>query len=66
MKELVEFYPRHIEKEDRHFVVPYVEHVSGQEEGSMLKEGWKFDRKLIHEKYQNIVSNAEKPPCRPL
>jgi len=60
MKALVEFYPKHIEKEDRHFFIPCMEYFSQQEKDSMLKEGWEFDRKLIHEKYQNIVSNAEK------
>lgn len=59
MKALVEFYPQHIEKEDRHFFIPCMEYFSEQEKNSMLKEGWEFDRKLIHEKYQYIVSNAE-------
>lgn len=60
MKALVEFYPKHIDKEDKHFFIPCMEYFSAQEKDSMLKEGWEFDRKLIHEKYQNIVSDAEK------
>jgi hemerythrin-like domain-containing protein len=60
MKALVEFYPKHIEKEDMHFFIPCMEYFSEQEKDSMLKEGWEFDKKLIHEKYLNIVNNAEK------
>jgi hypothetical protein len=26
----------------------------------MLQEFWEFDRKLIHEKYENIVEEVEK------
>lgn len=59
MKALVEFYPKHIEKEDKHFFIPCMGYFSEKENGSMLKEGWEFDRKLIHEKYQGVVNNAE-------
>jgi len=59
MKALVEFYPKHIEKEDKHFFIPCMGYFSEKEKDSMLKEGWEFDRKLIHEKYQGVVNNAE-------
>jgi hypothetical protein len=30
------------------------------EKEAMLKEEWEFDKSLIHEKYRNIVTAAEK------
>jgi hemerythrin-like domain-containing protein len=58
MKTLVEFYPKHIEKEDRHFFLPVMEYLDEQEKDAMLREGNEFDRKLIHEKYQNVVAKT--------
>jgi Uncharacterized conserved protein len=57
--ELSEFYPRHIEKEDRHFFVPIMSYFSKEEQSKMFEEFWQFDRTLIHEKYQNIVERLE-------
>lgn len=59
-KELVEFYPKHIEKEDRHFFIPSMKYFSREEQDSMLEEFGDFDRNLIHEKYKNIVDYLEK------
>jgi hemerythrin-like domain-containing protein len=60
IESLVEFYPRHIEKEDKHFFIPCMEYFSETEREGMLKEEWEFDKTLIHEKYRNIVIAAEK------
>ena len=60
MKELVEFYPAHIEKEDKHFFYPCQEYFSQPEQEAMLQEFWEFDRKLIHEKYLKLVEEMEK------
>jgi len=59
IKELVEFYPVHIEKEDKHFFTPCMEYFSKQEQADMLQEFWEFDTKLIHEKYKKIVEQLE-------
>lgn len=59
MRFLVEFYPKHIEKEDKHFFIPVMEYFSEEEKDSMLKEGYEFDRNLIHEKYKDLVTQAE-------
>jgi len=59
LKELVDFYPRHIEKEDKHFFIPVMDYFSKDEKDIMLQEGYEFDRKLIHEKYGTIVQQAE-------
>ena len=59
LKELIRFYPTHIEKEDKHFFYPILDYFSKQEQDDMLAEFWEFDRKLIHEKYQKIVEGLE-------
>jgi hemerythrin-like domain-containing protein len=59
MKGLVDFYPVHIEKEDRHFFVPCMAYFSRHEQDDMLQAFWEFDRMLIHEKYRSVVEKFE-------
>lgn len=59
VKALVEFYPKHIEKEDRHFFIPIMDYFSKEEKDAMLNEEYEFDRVLIHEKYRDSVRQAE-------
>jgi hemerythrin-like domain-containing protein len=59
MKSLVQFYPKHIEKEDKHFFIPCMEYFTETERQAILGEEWEFDRNLIHEKYKKIVIAAE-------
>jgi hemerythrin-like domain-containing protein len=55
MSQLVEFYPKHIEKEDKHFFIPVMKYFSQDEQDQMLQEYWDFDKTLIHEKYEKVV-----------
>ena len=55
MKVLTEFYPKHIEKEDKHFFIPIMEYFTDDEKDALLKEGQIFDRRMIHRKYKNFV-----------
>jgi hemerythrin-like domain-containing protein len=55
MQGLAEFYPKHIEKEDKHFFLPCMNYFVPQEQDAMLKEFWEFDKQLIHEKYKTMV-----------
>ncbi len=55
MKWLVDFYPQHIIKEDKHFFLPVMEYFSAEEKDGMLNEFYEFDKILIHEKYKNVV-----------
>jgi len=57
---LVEFYPKHILKEDNGFFIPVMGYFSAQEQEAMLVEFHEFDRKLIHEKYNRLVESVEK------
>jgi hemerythrin-like domain-containing protein len=59
-RNLVSFYPKHIEKEDKHFFRPVMDYFTREERDAMLEEGFEFDRKLIHEKYKKTVEEAEK------
>jgi hemerythrin-like domain-containing protein len=60
MKSLIQFYPKHIEKEDKHFFIPCMDYFTETEQQSILREEWEFDRNLIHEKYKNMVIAVEK------
>ena len=59
LKELSTLYPKHIEKEDKHFFYPCMEYFSKSELESMLDDFWEFDRQMIYEKYEKIVAKKE-------
>ncbi len=56
---LVNLYPRHIEKEDKHFFQPVMAYFSSEELDKMLEEEHTFDRKMIHRKYSQVVRSYE-------
>jgi hemerythrin-like domain-containing protein len=56
---LVNLYPKHIEKEDHSFFQPAMNYFSPEEQNRMLEEERTFDRKIIHRKYNQIVSDFE-------
>jgi hemerythrin-like domain-containing protein len=60
LKTLSEFYPRHIEKEDKVFFPSTRKYFTEQEDQKMLAAFWEFDRKMIHEKYKSVVEGFEK------
>ena len=57
LKELVEFYPGHIEKEDKRFFFPCLDYFTHAEQERMLQEFRDFDRNMIHDKYRTVVEN---------
>jgi hemerythrin-like domain-containing protein len=59
LKKLVDFYPKHIEKEDKIFFPAYMKYLSDEEDQLMLKEFYEFDRKMIHEKYKLVLQELE-------
>jgi len=59
MEKLVEFYPRHILKEDKGFFFPCMDYFSDEEKARMLAEFAEFDQKMIHEKYERTVETWE-------
>lgn len=56
---IVNLYPRHIEKEDKHFFQPVMTYFSSVELDKMLEEEHTFDRKMIHRKYSQVVRGYE-------
>ncbi|MBI5585087.1 MAG: hemerythrin domain-containing protein [Deltaproteobacteria bacterium] len=57
---LIDFYPRHIEKEDQHFFRPIMDYFTAEEKEALLQEGWEFDKNLIHQIFKAKVGRAEK------
>ena len=56
---LVNFYPEHIEKEDKVFFPATEEYFSREEQDAMLEEFWEFDKQMIHEKYRSLVQRLK-------
>jgi hemerythrin-like domain-containing protein len=59
LQTLAEFYPKHIEKEDKIFFPSSRTYFSDEDDQAMLAEFWEFDRKMIHEKYKSMVEGLE-------
>jgi len=59
LKQLVDFYPGHIKKEDEVFFPASRAYFSDEEDQIMLGEFWEFDRRMIHEKYRAVVKELE-------
>jgi hemerythrin-like domain-containing protein len=59
LRTLVEFYPKHIEKEDKIFFPASRAYFSEAEDQAMLAEFMDFDRRMIHEKYKSVVAELE-------
>ncbi|HER45458.1 MAG TPA: cation-binding protein [Thermoplasmatales archaeon] len=59
LRTLVDFYPKHIEKEDKVFFPASRAYFSEAEDQAMLAEFWDFDRKMIHEKYKMVINDLE-------
>jgi hemerythrin-like domain-containing protein len=60
LRTLIEFYPKHIEKEDKVFFPSSRTYFTDEEDQAMLAEFWEFDRKMIHEKYKSLVEGFER------
>jgi hemerythrin-like domain-containing protein len=60
LEELVQFYPQHIKKEDKHFFIPIMSYLNQTEQESMLEEEREFDRNFIHEIYKEKVEEVKK------
>ena len=60
LQQLSDFYPAHIEKEDKHFFIPCMGYFTEQEQDNMLQEFCDFDKNVIHEKYKRVVEHLEK------
>ncbi len=59
LAELADFYPKHIDKEDREFFPVIRAYLSEQEEKSMLDAYREFDSRVIHDVYRERVEDLE-------
>ena len=59
LQTLTDFYPKHIEKEDKVFFPSTRNYFTDEEDQAMLAEFWEFDRNMIHEKYKSLVYGFE-------
>jgi hemerythrin-like domain-containing protein len=59
LRYLTDFYPKHIEKEDRRFFIPCMGYFTPEEKDLMLKEEWEFDKDLIHQIYKAKIFDLE-------
>ncbi|MBN2401889.1 MAG: hemerythrin domain-containing protein [Spirochaetes bacterium] len=59
LETLIDFYPKHIKKEDDVFFPASRAYFSDEEDQAMLEEFREFDGNMIHEKYQNLVKELE-------
>jgi hemerythrin-like domain-containing protein len=57
LKTLIDFYPRHIEKEDKIFFPASRTYFTDEEDQAMLAEFREFDREMIHKKYKTVVES---------
>ncbi len=60
LQTLINFYPIHIEKEDKVFFPASRAYFSEAEDQEMLREFLDFDQKMIHEKYTHVVDELKK------
>lgn len=56
---MIELYPMHIEKEDKHFFYPTLDYLTREEQDAMLHDFWEFDRNIIHEKYNRVIEDMK-------
>jgi len=52
LKEIASFYPKHIEKEDKHFFLPCMDYFTETERDRMLEDEMDFDKGFIHKIYK--------------
>jgi len=56
---IVVFYPRHVEKEEKHFFLPAMGYFSADEREDMLRAFREFDSRLFRDEYGMMVREME-------
>jgi hemerythrin-like domain-containing protein len=59
LNSIAEFYPGHVEKEEKHFFIPAMGYFSDSEKESMLRMFREFDARLFHDEFRMMVSGME-------
>jgi len=59
LEDIADFYPRHIEKEDKRFFLPSMDYFNPAEKEALLREEGEFDGNFIHRIYKDRLVAAE-------
>lgn len=59
METVLNWYPAHIEKEDKLFFIHSMRYLSDQEQASMLEEMREFDRNFTQDRYSGLIRDLE-------
>lgn len=54
LKELAQFYPRHIKKEEDQFYYPVMDYLGEEERDKMIHEFVEFDKNILHWRYRKV------------
>jgi len=60
LKTLIDLYPKHIEKEDKHFFFPVMDYFSEAEQREMLRKFQEYDQNFADSRYKQIIEALEK------
>ena len=52
LNKLIQLYPKHIEKEDKHFFHPIQNYFTKQERENLLQAGYRFDQEFTNKNYR--------------
>lgn len=52
LRKLIELYPRHIEKEDKHFFFQIQDYFTKEERENLLQSGYEFDKQFTNNNYK--------------
>lgn len=58
-KDFVDLYTEHIDKEDNDYFIKIMNYFSQAEQDELIQKFWRFDIKLIHEKYAKLFDLME-------
>ena len=59
LETLINWYHRHIEKEDKHFFMSSMNYLNEQEQAEMLEKSREFDRNFTQEQFEGIINELE-------
>ena len=59
LQALIDFYPKHMDKEDSILFPASLRYFSEEEEQAVLQDFWRYDREMIHCKYKRVVDGLD-------
>ncbi|MBN1923868.1 MAG: hemerythrin domain-containing protein [Nanoarchaeota archaeon] len=59
LKDFIDIYSKHVDKEDDDYFIKVMDYFTPQEREKIIQNFWRFDIKLVHEKYKEILDMLE-------